>query len=180
MSGYRPYGGHGRYDTLPIGGDNDNELSNMTAYTGSNAMAADPSTGSDADKPYAGEYDTTPAPKAGSDSCSWTLAMLSLLLSIAALGSAVGLLVHFDQKPVSDWNAAVSLNAIVSALGNVSRATLAFAISGCIAQGKWNWFAGRPDNLIAFDRFDDATKGPWGSLRLLPTVARRRYVIYSM
>ncbi|KAK4442632.1 hypothetical protein QBC34DRAFT_452984 [Podospora aff. communis PSN243] len=145
----------------------------MTAYSGSNAMARDPSASSDADKPY----DTAKAPKTGSDSFSWTLELLSLLLSIAALGSAVGLLVHFDQKPVADWNASVSLNAIVSALGNVSRATLAFAISGCIAQGKWNWFAGRSDSLIAFDRFDDATKGPWGSLRLLPTVARRRHWI---
>jgi len=116
----------------------------------------------------------------GSDSYSWALVLVALLLSIVALGCVIGLLRRFDQRPIDEWPMAVSLSTIVSILASIARASLAFAIGACIAQGKWNWFAGRTDSLIAFDRFEDASKGPWGCLRLLPTVARRGYVSFAL
>ncbi|KAK1825895.1 hypothetical protein QBC39DRAFT_270071 [Podospora conica] len=117
------------------------------------------------------------AKEVGSDSYSWALVLAALLLSIVALGCVIGLLRHFDQRPIDEWPLALSLGTIVSILGGIARASLAFAIGAGMAQGKWNWFSGRTDSLIAFDRFDHASKGPWGCLRLLPTVARRGHWI---
>jgi len=114
--------------------------------------------------------------KSGSDRFSWTLEFLSLLLSVVALAGAVVLVVYFNQRPITEWPIALSLATVVSVLASIARTSLAFAMSAGIAQGKWNWFAARPDKLIAFDRFEDASKGPFGCLRLLPTVVRRGYV----
>jgi hypothetical protein len=68
--------------------------------------------------------------------------------------------------PLDDWAFALSPNAVVSILGAVSRASLAFAISAAMSQEKWTWFRRSARPLIDFDRFDEASKGPWGSIRL--------------
>ncbi|KAK0649745.1 hypothetical protein B0T16DRAFT_457127 [Cercophora newfieldiana] len=98
-------------------------------------------------------------------------------MSLSSFGCVVTLLIRFDQTDVQKWASIFSLNTWLSILAVVSRASLASAISGCISQAKWGWFSSRVENLIAFDRFDDASKGPWGCLRLLPTIARRPHWI---
>ncbi|KAF6841144.1 hypothetical protein CPLU01_00705 [Colletotrichum plurivorum] len=77
------------------------------------------------------------------------------------------LLPMYDNQALTSWTLPVSFNAIVSTLGAISRASLAFAISACISQGKWNWYRKTQDNVVVFDRFEEASRGPWGSLRLL-------------
>ncbi|KAF2096287.1 hypothetical protein NA57DRAFT_79053 [Rhizodiscina lignyota] len=72
-----------------------------------------------------------------------------------------------DKRPLTAWTFATSVNTVVSTLGTISRATLAFAISACIGQQKWNWLKRHPDRTVAFVRFDEASRGPWGSARLL-------------
>ncbi|KAI1379459.1 hypothetical protein F4677DRAFT_464761 [Hypoxylon crocopeplum] len=91
----------------------------------------------------------------------------ALALCFSALTTLVVLLIYVDGRPLEQWNGSISLNAVVSSLGAVSRTSLAFAISSCLGQVKWNWFRKRPDNLVVFDRFDDASRGPWGSLWLI-------------
>ncbi|KAI1046101.1 hypothetical protein LB505_013318 [Fusarium chuoi] len=43
----------------------------------------------------------------------------------------------------------------------------------CLSQGKWNWLTGAAQPLADFDRFDAASRGAWGSLRLLQSCVRR-------
>ncbi|KAK8004349.1 hypothetical protein PG989_004068 [Apiospora arundinis] len=57
----------------------------------------------------------------------------------------------------------------------MSKTSLAFAVSSCIAQAKWNWYRRGQDNLLVFERFDEASKGPWGSFRLLGTIRLRHW-----
>ncbi|KAI0830977.1 hypothetical protein F5Y06DRAFT_203004 [Hypoxylon sp. FL0890] len=98
---------------------------------------------------------------------NWNCEVGALVLSFSALATLVAILVYVDGRPLGKWNSALPLNALVSGLGAVSRTSLGFVISSCLGQVKWNWFKKRPDNLIAFDRFDDASRGPWGSLWLI-------------
>ncbi|KAK0754558.1 hypothetical protein B0T18DRAFT_386415 [Schizothecium vesticola] len=82
--------------------------------------------------------------------------------------SAAAVLSLHDGKPVEEWGSpTISLNTVISALGVVSRATLAFSVSGVIGQHKWNWFRRRQDRLGVFEKFDEASRGPWGSASLL-------------
>ncbi|KAI0387902.1 hypothetical protein F5Y04DRAFT_274755 [Hypomontagnella monticulosa] len=96
---------------------------------------------------------------------SWNWEIGALFLSLSSLVALIVLLVCNDGHP--QWNGFLSLNTLISTLGTISRTSLGFAISSCLGQAKWNWFKRRPDNIIIFDRFDDASRGPWGSLWLI-------------
>ncbi|KAK0736240.1 hypothetical protein B0T21DRAFT_177553 [Apiosordaria backusii] len=47
------------------------------------------------------------------------------------------------------------------------RAPLAFVVGSCLGHEKWIWFKKRPGKLAGFVRFDDASRGPLGSMSLL-------------
>ncbi|KAF5497715.1 hypothetical protein CGCS363_v007756 [Colletotrichum siamense] len=97
----------------------------------------------------------------------WILEICAVILSILALAAIAILLPLYNNKPLSTWSFQYSFNTVVSILGATSRATLAFAVSACISQGKWNWFRRRDDTIMVFDRFEEASRGPWGGVRLL-------------
>ncbi|KAJ3463868.1 hypothetical protein MRS44_008654 [Fusarium solani] len=90
---------------------------------------------------------------------------------LTSLGALVALLSISDGQPVSTW-AGLSPSAIVSILAGTSRASLAFVISTCLSQGKWNWAGKFVEPLIDFDRFDAASRDAWGSIRLLRSMIR--------
>ncbi|OTB06455.1 hypothetical protein M426DRAFT_20909 [Hypoxylon sp. CI-4A] len=98
---------------------------------------------------------------------NWNWEVGALILSCSALITLIVLLIYVDGRPLSQWNGAISLNTVISGLGAISRASLGFSISSCLGQIKWNWFKKRPDNLITFDRIDDASRGAWGSFWLI-------------
>ncbi|OTB12650.1 hypothetical protein K445DRAFT_320793 [Daldinia sp. EC12] len=107
---------------------------------------------------------------------NWNLEIGALVVSFAALAALIALLIYVNGRPLSDWKGSVSVNVVISGLGAVSRTSLGFAISSCLGQAKWNWFKRRPDNLVAFDRFDEASRGPWGSLWLIIWLRIRHWV----
>ncbi|KAF5635990.1 hypothetical protein F52700_5304 [Fusarium sp. NRRL 52700] len=104
----------------------------------------------------------------------WGLEIAALSLSLIAFGPMIYRLYWSAEEPISQWNKAyISLNTAVSILAGTSRACLTFAISMCFSQGKWNWLSGAAQPLVDFDRFDAASRGAWGSLRLLQSCVRR-------
>lgn len=98
---------------------------------------------------------------------SWTLEIIAVIISVGAILAIVALLHRENGRPLSAWKLAVKLNTMVAALGTLARTTLAFALSACIGQQKWNWLKRKPDVLVAWERFDEASRGPWGGARLL-------------
>ncbi|KAF4961238.1 hypothetical protein FGADI_475 [Fusarium gaditjirri] len=108
----------------------------------------------------------------------WGLEVTSLALSLIAFGLMIYLLYSSDRQPISKWTKThISLNTAVSILAGTSRACLAFTISMCLSQGKWNWLTRSAQPLVDFDRFDAASRGAWGSLRLLQSCVRRPHWI---
>ncbi|KAF6804877.1 hypothetical protein CMUS01_14748 [Colletotrichum musicola] len=78
-------------------------------------------------------------------------------------------LVYHDQvQPHFTYN--LSINALVAIFSTILRATLVFVVSEVIGQSKWRWMKGSPHPLRDIERFDDAGKGAWGSLKILFTV----------
>ncbi|KAK4159869.1 hypothetical protein QBC43DRAFT_326471 [Cladorrhinum sp. PSN259] len=98
---------------------------------------------------------------------TWGLEVGGLLLSTAAFVALVVLLRYVDGKQLNDWNFYFSINTVVSTIAIVMRTPLAFVVGSCIGHSKWSWFKKRPGPLSGFVLFDDASRGPLGSLGLL-------------
>ncbi|OBT73795.1 hypothetical protein VF21_07999 [Pseudogymnoascus sp. 05NY08] len=96
----------------------------------------------------------------------WAQEYAAVLGSFTSFIIMVALLAAFDGKVVATWNG-VTLNAVVSILSLIMKASLAYVLAECLAQWKWVLFAREARPLIDFDRIDAATRGPLGSLRVL-------------
>lgn len=98
------------------------------------------------------------------------------MLSILSLVATVVTLSRLNGNSLESWGGFfLGPNTVISILAAISKTTLAFAVSFCVAQAKWNWYRRGSDNLFIFKRIYQASKGPWGSFRLLGAV-RIRYV----
>ncbi|KAK3388769.1 hypothetical protein B0T20DRAFT_457341 [Sordaria brevicollis] len=98
---------------------------------------------------------------------SWFWELSAMTLSCLSLVLTLGILYFFDGKPLESWPLYFSLGTIISTLAQVSRTSLAFAITPCLGQAKWNWFSQKEDDVLVFRTFDEASRGPLGSLQLL-------------
>ena len=118
----------------------------------------------------------------------WAEEMAYSLISCALMITLVVILDIFDNRPLSDWQGAVSvgsysvnisLNFIVAVLGTISKSAVLVSIEAGLSQAKWIWFTLRKHSLLDYKRFDDASRGPLGSIKLLLAVTNIRYVIAS-
>ncbi|KAI0198813.1 hypothetical protein F4808DRAFT_472459 [Astrocystis sublimbata] len=107
---------------------------------------------------------------------NWSWEVGALFLSVASLVALISILAQAQGKPVSQWTFIISFNGLISTLGAISRTSLAFALASCIGQAKWNWFRSRKGSLIGFERFDDASRGPWGAPWLIIWLRARHWV----
>ncbi|KAI1110608.1 hypothetical protein F5Y14DRAFT_428140 [Nemania sp. NC0429] len=96
----------------------------------------------------------------------WKWELLWMVLSLSSLAACITLLATQDGRRVDAWSAFFTLNTFISILAQVSRTALAFGISASIGQAKWNFFSTGSGSLALFDAFDQASKGPWGSVGL--------------
>ncbi|EFY91793.1 hypothetical protein MAC_02078 [Metarhizium acridum CQMa 102] len=75
-----------------------------------------------------------------------------------------------DNKPLSAWNSIISLNAAISILTTAYGAALMHGVGNFIGQIKWLRFKEGVNKLEKLERFDEASRGPWGSVMFLATV----------
>lgn len=97
---------------------------------------------------------------------AWAFEIVSFAVSIGMLVAIVAILASYNGRAIFDGRL-ITLNAIISTLSTVSKATLLTVIASCISQGNWILFADRPRRLYDFEMVADASRGPWGSLWLL-------------
>lgn len=71
------------------------------------------------------------------------------------------------------------LNTVISILATISRASTVLVAAAVIAQQKWLRYKKEAHSLIDVLTYDDATRGPLGSLYLL-TTWRVRYVSHPL
>jgi hypothetical protein len=67
----------------------------------------------------------------------WWKEMLSAASSVFCLVAIVVILCVVDEKPLSDWDEPVSLNAVISILSTAVKAGLILPVAECISQLKW-------------------------------------------
>jgi hypothetical protein len=96
---------------------------------------------------------------------SWWQEIAWCVFATGLLFALVGLLKTYDKKPAPEWF--VSLNAVVAAIATICRASMVIPVSEGLSQLKWNAFARSQRPLNDLKTFDQASRGPFGSLMLL-------------
>lgn len=97
---------------------------------------------------------------------AWKFELWALVGSVLSFAIMVVVLAIFDGRPIFDWKS-VTLNAIISVLSVAMKASLTSAVAELIGQWKWILFSRGERLLMDFERIDMASRGPWGSLRVL-------------
>ncbi|ODM19713.1 hypothetical protein SI65_04699 [Aspergillus cristatus] len=93
----------------------------------------------------------------------------TLLLSFSFLSflAIVIVLAVYDQKPSPSLKWGLKLNTIISILATACKSSLIFVVSEAIGQLKWIWFWTGKRNLKTLQTFDEASRGPLGSVSVL-------------
>ncbi|KAI9932361.1 hypothetical protein ASPWEDRAFT_68137 [Aspergillus wentii DTO 134E9] len=99
----------------------------------------------------------------------WTYETLALIGAFAAFIVQIALLRHYEGLPQNTWPYhTITLNGMIAILSTITRSMLMFVVAAGLSQGKWLHFAqGTKRRLRDFEMFDQASRGIWGSLRLL-------------
>ncbi|KAI1774869.1 hypothetical protein F4818DRAFT_54350 [Hypoxylon cercidicola] len=96
----------------------------------------------------------------------WKSEILELVLGLAVLIAIAVLLNEYNGEQQPEWLYSFNLSSIVAVLSTVFRGALLAVVDEVISQLKWTWFR-NPRPLVDLSIFDQATRGPWGSLRFL-------------
>jgi hypothetical protein len=97
----------------------------------------------------------------------WLWEILSLVLAVVSLIGLVCLLRQYQNKASPDWKYGITLNTIVSVISTVFRISILVSVAASISQMGWVWLARKSRNLDDVCVYDSASRGPWGSIRLL-------------
>ncbi|KAF2877161.1 hypothetical protein BDV95DRAFT_140700 [Massariosphaeria phaeospora] len=98
----------------------------------------------------------------------WLIEIISWLLSAACMAGILAVLVVYKDKRIPNWPLGLTLNAYISVLSRIASAALLLPVSEALGQLKWSWFQGSSSKKMwDFELFDNASRGPWGSLLLL-------------
>lgn len=99
----------------------------------------------------------------------WWWEIAAVVFSIACMVATVALLAKINDTRLSAWSFYFHPNTVVSILATLAKSAMLFSVSTCLDQLKWRHFqtapAGRP--LSHLEDFDDASRGPLGSLLML-------------
>ncbi|KAH5221211.1 hypothetical protein HBH68_037640 [Parastagonospora nodorum] len=101
----------------------------------------------------------------------WLLEIVSWLFSAICMAAVIGVLIYLRDEPLSKWHIAkqtpLTLNAFISILSKLAGAALLLPVSEALGQLKWSWFLEHSKQMWDFEIFDNASRGPWGSMLLL-------------
>lgn len=104
--------------------------------------------------------------KPAEESGWWVIEIISCVVSVLALAAILITVGLMDGKALSYWPMEITLNTFVSFMSTVSKATLILPVSEAISQLKWLWFRSA-GSLEDIQKFDEASRGTWGSVKLL-------------
>lgn len=97
----------------------------------------------------------------------WSIEILSCIMSLAALVAIVIVLKEYDQQTMPTWPLGITLNTLLAFLTAISQAGFVNPVFQGLSQMKWNWFVDKDRPLADFEKFDNASRGSWGSFLLV-------------
>ncbi|KAI0448557.1 hypothetical protein F5B21DRAFT_518855 [Xylaria acuta] len=99
---------------------------------------------------------------------SWTLELITLVLSVLFFAAQVATLVWVMDKPYYQvWKVPLSLNAVIAILTTASKASQLHSVGEAIGQLKWVDFKTAPRRLRQFELYDATSRGPQGAVEFI-------------
>ncbi|KAF1982960.1 hypothetical protein K402DRAFT_185009 [Aulographum hederae CBS 113979] len=96
----------------------------------------------------------------------WYFELLSIVLSAFCLVVIMVVLLRFDNEEIPLPYYGLTINTMISILSGILKASLLVPTTEAVSQLKWSWFRDGPRDLNDLEVFDNASRGPWGSLIL--------------
>ncbi|RAQ99693.1 hypothetical protein DDE82_007996 [Stemphylium lycopersici] len=99
----------------------------------------------------------------------WVWEITAAVFSLTCLVAIIIVLRTHQEKSLASWHFVydITLNTLVALLSTLSRTALIVPVASCISQLKWIHLVSSPRPLRELQIFDDASRGPWGSLELI-------------
>ena len=97
---------------------------------------------------------------------NWWMEIGACVLSLVTLVAVIGTLQPHQGKPLPQWPYHISVNALISIYVLVLKAAILLVTAEGLGQLKWRRLQ-RDRPLDEFVKYDQATRGPLGALRLL-------------
>uniref|UniRef100_A0A8H7N2X7 Uncharacterized protein n=1 Tax=Bionectria ochroleuca TaxID=29856 RepID=A0A8H7N2X7_BIOOC len=104
---------------------------------------------------------------------AWAGEIIWSFLAVLLFLTLIIILTLYDGRPMPKWPMGLTLNTVIAILATISRAFTVIPITEGLSQLKWNWLALRKRPLRDLYIFDQASRGPWGSLILIPKMRGR-------
>ena len=98
---------------------------------------------------------------------SWLWEMLTYCFSLICMIAVIAVLIFEDGKQLDQWGFPIGPNAMISFIVTLAKSSFLLAMTETISQLKWLHYDGRSNKLSDLKLFDEASRGPLGSLRLL-------------
>lgn len=109
----------------------------------------------------------TPKRRPAASLASWAWECSAVCIAIASFIAIIVILRVYENRLLSTWGVPLTINAVVSILTTLFKGALALPIAEGISQLKWRWFSKRDRDLVDLELYDQASRGPWGSILLL-------------
>lgn len=106
---------------------------------------------------------------------SWAFEIMAVAIGLGAVAAIVGVVAKYNGHALPDWPYSITLNALIALLATFANAAMSVCLSSGLSQAKWIRFKQTSAPLSDMEAFDDASRGSWGSIKLLAT-ARGGYV----
>lgn len=93
-------------------------------------------------------------------------------ISLACVGSgcivAIVLILYYQKdQPLDTWKLPLNLNSTIAAFIAGAKMTSILIVSSCLGQRKWLHFEEKASRLRDLEVFDEASRGLWGSIKLI-------------
>jgi len=97
----------------------------------------------------------------------WILEVLWCFVGLGSAAAIVAVLAQYDGQKAPEWPLGVSLNTVLAFLASLAKAALLIPVTEGLGQLRWIWFTRKARRADDFELFDGATRGAFGSFRLL-------------
>lgn len=104
---------------------------------------------------------------------AWSPEATWCLLTVGVFIGLVVLLAQHDGKKIPEWPLGLTLNTVVALLATMCRFMTFIPVTEGISQLKWNWFTSNTRPVKDLYAFDQASRGPWGSILLISRLRGR-------
>ena len=108
---------------------------------------------------------------------NWWIELLALALLLITFSGMIAVLRYYQQQPIPQWPLGFSINTALSVFGLAFKGPLLYVTAQGIGQLKWQWFSTRRP-LSDLSTYDDASRGPWGSTKLLLEARWRHFAAF--